>query len=136
MIDVLLPMPPSVNKAYVSLRNRRILSTEGKLYKQAVRDKIGEQYALTPLPNLENTPLELSIELTFTDVENAGWSKGKAKNRYKRIDVSNRVKLLEDALFETLDVDDSLVFSLHVTKRAGADASVRVIIRAHEGEGG
>lgn len=135
MIELTLPMPLSVNKAYVSLRNRRILSKDGKLYKQAVREELGRCYATTPLPSLENTPLSLSIALVFEDVENKGWSEGKAKNRYKRVDVSNRVKLLEDALFEALGVDDSLIFSLHVTKEAGDSPHARVTLTPYGGQG-
>lgn len=118
MIDVDLPYPPSVNKAYATTRSgRRLLTSEGKLYKQSVRDIIGQRYsAVTPeLNRLGQHPLSLTVKI-YTSVENRGWLEGKAKNRYKRVDVSNRVKLLEDALFEALGVDDCLVFKLTVEK--------------------
>lgn len=127
-VSLELPMPPSVNKAYVSLNNRRILSKEGKLYKQSVRDIIGQAYGTTPVPSMENTPLTLKVVLVFDAIENKGWSKGTAKSRYKRVDVSNRVKLLEDAMFEVLGVDDSLIFSLYVTKRVGSTSAALVTL--------
>lgn len=131
LIAIELPLPPSANKAYASLRNRRILTAEGKLFKQQVRDLFGQAYATRPLPELQDHALALDITLTFEAVENAGWSKGTAKNRYKRVDVSNRLKLLEDAIFSALGVDDSLIFSLTVRKQAGTPASF-VRIRLEE----
>ena len=128
MIDVDLPYPPSVNRAYATTRGgRRLLTAEGKLYKQSIRDVIGQRYSgVTPeLSRLGEVPLALTIKL-YTRVENKGWSEGKAKNRYKRVDVSNRVKLLEDALFEALGVDDSLVFRLVVEKINSDDERVHV----------
>ena len=131
MIDVNLPFPPSVNQAYATTRSgRRLLTSEGKLFKQSIRDIIGQKYAvLTPeLARIGEVPLSLTITL-YTQTENKGWSQGKAKNRYKRVDVSNRVKLLEDAVFESLDVDDSLVFSLHVYKVSSDDEYVHLTLK-------
>lgn len=131
MINVNLPFPPSVNKAYATTRSgRRLLTSEGKLFKQSVRDTIGQKYAaVTPeLYNLGSVPLCLTVTL-YTQTENKGWLQGKAKNRYKRVDVSNRVKLLEDAVFEALGVDDCLVFSLHVYKVSSDDEYVHVTIK-------
>lgn len=128
MIDVDLPFPPSVNRAYATTRGgRRLLTSEGKLYKQSVRDVIGQLYSgATPeLARLGEVPLSLTVKL-YTCVENKGWSEGKAKNRYKRVDVSNRVKLLEDALFEALGVDDCLVFKLTVEKIDSDDEYVHI----------
>lgn len=131
MIDVKLPFPPSVNKAYATTRSgRRLLTSEGKLFKQSVRDIIGQKYAVaTPeLSRIGTVPLELTITL-YTATENKGWLQGKAKNRYKRVDVSNRVKLLEDAVFESLDSDDCLVFSLHVHKVQSDDEYVHLLLK-------
>ena len=128
MIDVDLPLPPSVNRAYATTRSgRRLLTSEGKLYKQSVRDIIGQRYSVvTPeLTHLGQKPLSLSVKI-YTRVENKGWSDGKVKNRYKRVDISNRVKLLEDALFEALGVDDCLVFKLTVEKIDSDDEYVHI----------
>lgn len=117
VLDV--PMPISVNKAYVTVRGRRILSKEGKIYKSTVTTGVAKQLSLctqyTDLVN-EETPLKLEITLYLERTENKGYPK-KTKTRYKRVDVSNRVKLLEDALFDALGVDDSSVFSLTITKQ-------------------
>jgi len=116
VLDIRLPFPPSVNKAYVTTRSgRRILSAKGKEYKREVARIVAEHCADKPETVLGEVKLELTINLHMR-TENKGWSTGKSKNRYKRVDASNRVKLLEDALFSVLGVDDSLVFLLHVEK--------------------
>lgn len=111
-----LPMPPSVNKAYATTRGgRRILTQAGKDYKRRVATAVAAHCASSPDLVFQETPLSLKICI-YTETENKGWSKGKAKNRYKRLDASNRVKLLEDAVFSVLGVDDCLVFNLQVQK--------------------
>src|SRR5210317_796212 len=111
-----LAMPLSVNKAYVSIgRGRRKLSTEGKIYKRMLVDTLAPHVTISNANIFSGIPLELHITLYFKSIENKGWPK-KTKERYKRVDVSNRVKLLEDALFDSLGLDDKLIFSLRVTK--------------------
>ena len=115
-IALRLPFPPSVNKAYVTTRSgRRILSSAGKEYKRDVASAIAHHCAAHPETTFDESPLALTIDL-YMVTENKGWSKGNTKSRYKRVDASNRVKLLEDAIFSVLGVDDSLVFDLHVYK--------------------
>ena len=113
-------MPMTVNKAYANIKGRKVLSKEGKIYKSRVTSTLAKELALCSgifddliIPN---TPLYMSISLFFSTTENKGWP-NKAKSRYKRVDVSNRVKLLEDATFDALGVDDSAVFSLTVSKQ-------------------
>jgi hypothetical protein len=58
--------------------------------------------------------------LYFPSLENQGWhqtysrgksqGKRKAATRYKKIDVDNRVKFLQDSVMTSLGVDDSQVF--------------------------
>ena len=111
-----LPMPISANKAYVNIgKGRRKLSPEGKVFKRVIIDAITPTIAVSKAEIFSGIPLELQIDLYFKALENKGWPKT-CKSRYKRIDVSNRVKLLEDAIFEAFGLDDKLVFSLKVTK--------------------
>ena len=112
-----LPIPPTTNSAYVSIKGgRRKLSTVGKVFKQQVKDSVARLFDLPGLDGLTNKPLELEITL-YMPVINKGWSTGKAKFRYKRVDVSNRVKLLEDALCEALSIDDAQIVGLTIEKR-------------------
>lgn len=124
-LDVL---PPSINKAYESIQARkgkrvitlRKLSEEGANFKRCVAAKIarlaGDPGMAQVFKELsEETPLELQVVLGFPCLQNAGWPK-KAATRYKRVDLSNRIKILEDAVFEALGIDDSRVFQLTVNK--------------------
>jgi hypothetical protein len=52
----------------------------------------------------------------------AGWLKGQAKYPYKRVDTTNRRKLLEDALSEAIGIDDSLFWEGSGVKLVGGDS--------------
>jgi Holliday junction resolvase RusA-like endonuclease len=124
-------LPPSVNKIYRSIgKGRRALTAEGKAYKRKVIDALIPELCTCP-PFKENEPLHLSITLHLKALLNKGWPK-KTKKRYKRIDVSNRIKLLEDALFECLGVDDCNVISLKINKVQSAQecSHVELTIRS------
>jgi Holliday junction resolvase RusA-like endonuclease len=108
-------MPPSGNSLYFVKGGRKILSRKGRMVKQRLKSIITRTAATTCIPD---ALFRLEIHLFFKAVENKGWCSGKAKTRYKRIDVSNRVKLLEDALSEATGVDDSLFFQVCITKHA------------------
>lgn len=119
-------MPMSVNKAYVNIKGRRALSKEGKIYKNSVTTGLAKQLSLCTQVFeklvIPNTPLQMELRLFFAAVENKGYP-NKAKTRYKRMDVSNRVKLIEDAIFDALGVDDSAIFSLTITKQNRPEGS-------------
>ena len=123
MVDALLlkniPLPPTVNKAYKNIgKGRRALTTEGKSFKRRLIDSVIPRFSVDPLAKdliQDNVALDVSITLHLHNIENKGWPK-KCKTRYKRIDISNRIKLLEDALFDCFGVDDCNVFRLTVAK--------------------
>jgi Holliday junction resolvase RusA-like endonuclease len=104
MISFTAPIPPSLNNAYTNGRGhgRRVLTNEGRDYKERVaKSLLGTQ----PLPS--GARINLSLRLWF-------------RNRRRR-DISNCVKLLEDALSEALGFDDCAVDRLLV-ERVGIDA--------------
>jgi len=73
----------------------------------------------------ETSVYALNLDFTFETVINKGWFKKRAKTLYKRFDVGNRRKLLEDCLVEVLgDIDDCLFFEVNLTKRMGDDCGV------------
>lgn len=104
MITFTTPLPPSLNNAYTNGRGhgRRVLTAEGRMYKSGVASLLLGQ---RPLP--EGARVGLTLRLWF-------------KTR-QRADISNRVKLLEDALSEALGFDDCRVDRL-IVERAGYDA--------------
>lgn len=99
-----IPMPPSVNSIYFTRGKNRVLTTIGKTYKEDVKAYIIKEILQKPIPDLKNKPLGLSLHFYFKTIENKSYAK--TDNRFKRIDVSNRIKILEDAISETLGIDD------------------------------
>lgn len=127
VLDIELPMPPSVNKLYYVRNGRKALSSEGRALKEQMRAAIVLSSASSAAASdLENVPLQLELTFFFEELENRGWSQKKTQTRYKKVDVSNRVKLVEDAVCEALGIDDSVFMSIHLSKQEGASRGVRV----------
>jgi len=124
-------MPPSINKLYFIKSGRKHISSEGKSLKARMKGIIlNEAVSALWLNNAQNSALEMKLELFFPAVENKGWP-SKAKYRYKRVDITNRVKLLEDALSEALGIDDSVFFKTTITKQKGEERAC-VTIKPYE----
>ena len=121
VLNIELPMPPSVNKLYYVRNGRKALSSEGRALKEQMKTAVSLLCVSNPaVGDLTNTPLTLHLVFYFPEIENRGWSQKKTTTRYKRVDVSNRVKLVEDAICEALGIDDSAFMSIHLSKQEGA----------------
>jgi len=117
-----LPLPPTVNHAYANVGGRRILTSVGRVYKRDVMERVVREIdCIVDGFWSRGEPLSMEIELFFPSLENKGWSSGQAKSRYKQIDASNRVKLVEDAIAEALMIDDRYFFDVTVRKRVRDD---------------
>lgn len=119
-----LPMPPTVNKVYFTHGKSRSLTSAGKTYKEDVKAILIKQILETKIPDLKDKPLALWMVCYFEQVEN----KNTAKSRFKRIDVSNRIKVLEDAVVETLGIDDSQFMTVIAQKKQADTESVSIEI--------
>lgn len=115
MIHLSIPsLPPSVNDVYMTISankgGKRItlrpLTAEGRKYKKETLAHLVKRHQPQLLQMTPNTPYVLYVRLTVLNLTNKGWSKGTAA-RYKRYDVSNHIKTLEDCLVEASGVDDS-----------------------------
>ena len=64
---------------------------------------------------------EVRIDLFFTkdQIVNKGWPN--TKTYYKKMDVGNRRKLIEDCLAESLGIDDMYTFDLRMVKQVTDD---------------
>ena len=104
-------LPPSTNKLYTVARGRKILTTEGRRYKRKIAQEIAQCY-----PTHEGFTRDDAISLSIHLVLDIVTKSKNAKNRYKKWDVSNRIKVREDAVCESLGIDDSQILRLTVEK--------------------
>jgi crossover junction endodeoxyribonuclease RusA len=96
-----LPYPPTINHAYMTIKSgKRLLKPEFIEFKYMVRTLVanGKQLRGLPMP-----PLQLFIEVYPPD-------------KRKR-DLDNIIKVLQDAIFDGLHLDDSMVTTLAVTRK-------------------
>lgn len=137
MLYIHLPnVPISHNAAYESITKKgkgqrritvRRLSDAGKKYKNEVKAHIIKHYATALDFFVPNQPYAVFVELVFQGrgkVYTESWLEEgakKAKNRYKKLDVSNRLKLFEDALAEAVGIDDCHNFFVGVVKTWARD---------------
>lgn len=106
-LELYIPMmPPSVNNCYK--RNRfggMRLSKDGVDFKRIVAYKVKRDAMKLSLSE------KLSLEIEFHSPK---WLT--KKGLIARVDVSNLIKIAEDALMEALGLDDKNVFELRVLK--------------------
>ena len=98
------PLPPSSNGIYANAASGRALTKEAREYKEEVGKILVTQWAKKRCPE---PPFAFYLHLRLPNG--------------KRTDADGRVKLLQDALFEHLGHDDSLVYDLHVFKYLAPD---------------
>ena len=142
-IDVPL-IPPSENKIKVIRVIRGKVggiayTKEAENFRKAFKDWIRTHH-LVPIQHLANKHTDMSvydIHLTLWFHKSSLVNKGypKTKTFYKRMDVGNRRKLLEDCLAEVLGIDDMVYFKLTMEKRQTPDdipEGVSIDITQHE----
>ncbi len=110
-------LPPTINHAYVTKKNGgRFLSKEGRRFKESAAARFVAKYGAVLRGLDADAPYGLGVRFGFPVVENETWPK-RAKRRYKKFDLSNRIKLLEDALCSACDLDDSQFLDIVLEKR-------------------
>lgn len=106
---VMKGVPPSANKAYWdNPKGGRILTTAGKAYKRDTVQYIVKNHANQTRELRKNATISCLIAYGFHNMMNMTWPE-KADWRYKRLDLSNRAKLLQDAIVEATAIDDSQI---------------------------
>ncbi len=103
MLRLTVPLPPSLNNAYFTDKRtgRRVLGTEGRRYKKLIIGMV-QQTRFAQVQRPKTTKYKLHFVFYFPD------------NR--RTDLSNRPKLLEDAVAEACSFDDSQVVDIHIQR--------------------
>jgi len=119
-------LPPSSNKIYepVYVRGKprgKRLSDSGRRFKVRAMKIIQEGGRVAFLNLKEHIPYELTLAVFLEKIENKGWSSGNADSRYAKIDVTNRIKLIEDTVADAVGVDDRHNFRISLEKHCDPD---------------
>src|SRR5262245_50712389 len=114
MYEFTLPYPPSANRYWRNMRNREVLSAEAREYKKraAQEARLACDHPLSG---------DVGLELTVYRPRKSG-------------DLSNRIKVLEDALIGVAYHDDSQVTELYAFRRDDK-LYPRVVVRVWEVNG-
>jgi len=131
-------MPPSINALYTRTRNGMVVVTgEGRAFEREVKKIVARQIHVLGDFNDEDV-YGIDITLFFEALTNKGWfeffkrgpKKGqrKSNSKWKRVDVDNRIKFLQDCVASAVGMkDDSQIFEGHQRKKEGkTGAYVRV----------
>jgi Holliday junction resolvase RusA-like endonuclease len=117
MLHIIYPkLPPSSNKIYFK---GTILTGEARRFKAGFSQYCTQKYLNDVAKHINPSPLtiygvylkfyfESLVNKTFNDFS-VPESK-RAKTRYKKVDLTNRIKLLEDCVRDLIAVDDSRTF--------------------------
>lgn len=87
-----------------------------KRFKDFVHTHKAVNAALFSSGHSEGDVYDLHIEIGMPLLNKTYGKKNGSKTRYKKNDVANRRKLVEDALSEVLSIDDSLFFGVSMVK--------------------
>lgn len=107
-LALILPLPPGVNNQYATVKGRRILSAEARRFKKDVAGRIQGLRFSGELPDstlmsFRDGYLSLFIDFYFA-------------TPMKR-DLDGGLKITQDALCESLGVNDNRVVDIHLVKR-------------------
>lgn len=106
-------LPPTSNKIYFkgTMLTQQARDFAEKFSKFAAQNHLHEISEMNP-----DGVFALHLRF-FLETINDSWNNPnvapskRAKSRYKRLDLSNRIKLLEDCIRDALDIDDSQTFA-------------------------
>lgn len=108
ILRVILSLPPGVNNQYASVNGRRVLSTEARRWKKEVAERLRDMRFSGELPEATVGALQSGYLSLFIDFYFA--------TPMKR-DLDGGLKIAQDALCESLDINDNRVVDIHLVKR-------------------
>jgi Holliday junction resolvase RusA-like endonuclease len=100
-----------------------VLTPEGKRYKKETTAHISRNYVAELREIEQNIPYLLIVVFQFADpvaLVNKGYPTS-TKSRFKRLDVTNRMKLFEDALVDATAADDAQHWTVLLHKTCGVE---------------
>lgn len=133
-------MPPTTNHAYenvppVRVRGKvvgggRRLTDKGRSFKREAKVFLSTNYGGELATIRKNTPYIVHILFHFNDLFCKTYPKN-SRSRYKKVDATNRVKLLEDVLADACGIDDSQFMAVVLVK-SPTQGDERVTIRIYD----
>lgn len=126
-------MPPSANKIYF---RGSILTPASRKFAESFSKHVAQNH-LHQLNDIDPKSLyAVHLRFYFETVINASFDNPKiaeskrAKNRYKRFDLDNRIKLLTDCVRDAIGVDDCQFFELTQEKHQDPkDPRIEIMIK-------
>ncbi len=97
-----------------------------KKFKNYVHENKAVPAALFSSAHLDGDIYDLYVEIGMPLINKTYGKKNGSKTRYKKNDIANRRKLVEDALSEVLSIDDSLFFGVTMVKVHSEETFLRV----------
>lgn len=128
-------IPPTSNKLY--FRGTQLTAVSRK-YAEDFSKFAMQRHGAEILEMDSKSTYALHLRFYFLSLVNSKWNDPKCppskrpKSRYKRIDLSNRIKLLEDCIRDALDIDDAQTFAASQEKHQcmqGEPERVDIIIQ-------
>lgn len=121
LLNIWVPyLPPSSNRIYIRhpTGKGRILSSEARTFQIRAMQEIQKHGRLVFMHLKHNIPYELRLAIFLEKVENAT---SEAGNRFKKVDLSNRVKLIEDVVAKAIGLGDEHNFKMILEKHCDPD---------------
>jgi Holliday junction resolvase RusA-like endonuclease len=132
------PEPPSVNRMYTAgYRGRRILSKEGERFKSAMTQCVVQEIAHLPWRQavdqvyVHGAGVRLVIGLS-RNIFVKSWKpgsrtpKGELQSPYQKLDATNYIKVIEDAIVDATGIDDNAHIEVMICKWQGDSPLVEV----------
>lgn len=125
-------MPPSANKIYF---RGSILTPASRKFAEGFSKFVAQNH-LHQLTDIDPEAVyAVHLRFFFETIINASWNDPKvpaskrAKNRYKRFDLDNRIKLLTDCVRDAIGVDDCQFFAASQEKHQDSkDPRIEILI--------
>lgn len=135
--------PISINAAYTTVRGRRMLTTEGKAFKANLAAAVARELPidwgkLADRVYSEAAWVELEVGI-HRNIRVASWKPGAREKRqmpYQRMDGSNYLKLIEDAVVHATGIDDSAHLDVRVVKAQSDENFISIRYRLMENRHG
>ena len=104
LLQITLPLPPSVNNQYATVNGRRVLSPESRRWKQSAQKLLARiEPTAAFLETARAGYLALFIDFYFETP--------------MRRDLDGGLKIAQDVICQALGVDDRRVVDIHLVKR-------------------